>query len=141
MLWKSPAPSKVSGFIWQLLYGRIPTRENLFLRRVLEADGDRTCGICGEAAETELHLFLYCEIAMLVWMKILHWLEVPFVLPQNIFSLLHSLMEGGSNKVRKGMIMIGAAVMWSIWRCRNSILFDNGTGSVDDLVEKIKVSS
>jgi hypothetical protein len=77
---------------------------------------------------------------MLVWVKILHWLEVPFVLPHNIFSLLHSLMEGGSNKVRKGMIMIGAAVMWSIWRCRNSILFDNGTGSVDDLVEKIKVS-
>jgi hypothetical protein len=141
MIWKCPAPSKVSGFIWQLLHGRIPTRYNLFLRRVLEADGDRNCVICGEAVETELHLFLYCEIAMLVWMKILSWLEVPFGLPHNIFSLFHSLMEGECNKVRKGMLMIGAAVIWSIWRCRNSILFDNGTGSVDDLVERIKVSS
>ncbi|MCI06863.1 putative non-LTR retroelement reverse transcriptase, partial [Trifolium medium] len=28
-IWKRLAPSKVSGFVWQLLHGRVPTRDNL----------------------------------------------------------------------------------------------------------------
>jgi hypothetical protein len=39
-IWKGPVPSKVSGFVWQLLHGRIPTRNNLVSRRVLQASGD-----------------------------------------------------------------------------------------------------
>jgi hypothetical protein len=140
-IWKCPAPSKVSGFVWQLLHGRIPTRNNLVVRGILVANGDVACGLCGEALETELHLFLYCEIATLVWMEIFSWLDVPFYLPHNLFSILHFFMEVGSKKGRKGMIMITAAVLWSLWRCRNAVLFDNGTGTVSELVEAVKVLS
>ncbi|MCI60201.1 ubiquinone biosynthesis monooxygenase COQ6, partial [Trifolium medium] len=38
-------------------------------------------------------------------------------------------------------IMIGNAVVWNLWRCRNSVLFDNGRVTVAELVETIKVSS
>ncbi|MCI18430.1 hypothetical protein A2U01_0039584, partial [Trifolium medium] len=31
-IWDSPAPSKVLAFSWQLLYDRVPTKENLLLR-------------------------------------------------------------------------------------------------------------
>jgi hypothetical protein len=93
MIWKCPTPSKVSGFIWQLLHGRIPTRNNLISRHVLNPDGDTTCVICGEAEETELHLFLYCEIAMLVWLKILHWLDILLSSSQHV--LPSSLFHGG----------------------------------------------
>jgi hypothetical protein len=140
-IWKCPAPSKVSGFVWQLLHGRIPTRNNLVVRGILVANGDVACGLCGEALETELHLFLYCEIATLVWMEIFSWLDVPFYLPHNLFSILHFFMEVGSKKGRKGMIMITAAVLWTLWRCRNAVLFDNGTGTVSELVEAVKVLS
>jgi hypothetical protein len=61
--------------------------------------------------------------------------------PHNLFSLFHCLMGEGNKKVRKGMLLIGSAVIWSIWRCRNSILFYNGRGSVAELVEAVKVSS
>jgi hypothetical protein len=131
----------VSGFVWQLLHGRIPTRENLVARRIIEADGDITCALCGEEKESELHLFVYCEIAMLVWSEIFFWLDVPFCLPQNIFSIIHCLLDAGGKKSRQGMSTICAAVCWNIWRCRNSILFDNGSGSVMELVEAIKISS
>jgi hypothetical protein len=56
--------------------------------------------------ETELHLFLYCEIALLVWMEIFSWLDVPFCLPHNLFSIFHCLMEVGCKKGRKGMIVV-----------------------------------
>jgi hypothetical protein len=58
-----------------------------------------------------------------------------------MFSLVHCFMEAGNKKQGKGMMMICAAVLWNLWRCRNSILYDNGIGSVETLVEKIKVSS
>jgi hypothetical protein len=35
-IWNSPAPSKVVAFSWQLLYDRVPTKENLLLRGVLQ---------------------------------------------------------------------------------------------------------
>ncbi|KAK2367971.1 hypothetical protein QL285_081209 [Trifolium repens] len=63
-VWKCPTPSKVSGFLWQLLHGRVPTRNNLITRRILAVEEDVSCALCGEEKETELHLFLYCEIAV-----------------------------------------------------------------------------
>jgi hypothetical protein len=136
VIWKCPAPSKVSGFVWQLLHGRIPTRKNLVARRVIDGDGDISCALCGEETESELHLFLYCEIAMLVWIEIFFWLDVPFCLPHNIFSIIHCLLEAGGKKSRQGMGTICAAVCWNIWRCHNSIVFE-----VMELVKAIKVSS
>jgi hypothetical protein len=47
----------------------------------------------------------------------------------------------GNPKASKGRLMIGCAVVWMIWKLRNSILFDNGNGTVADLVEKVKVVS
>jgi hypothetical protein len=140
-IWKCPAPSKVNAFVWQLLHGRVPTRNNLATRRIIDISGDLSCALCGEAMESEQHLFIYCEIAMLLWMEILGWLEVPFILPHNLFSLFHGVMRASSAKMRKGLVMICNAVCWNIWRCRNSILFDNGSMSVAELVEAVKVSS
>jgi hypothetical protein len=42
-IWNCPAPSKVSAFVWQLLHGRVPTRNNLATRRIIDANGDLSC--------------------------------------------------------------------------------------------------
>jgi hypothetical protein len=65
-----------------------------------------------------------------VWSKVCDWLNVPFTFPHNIFSILSYLLSSGNPKV-----------VWMIWKLRNSILFDNGNGTVADLVEKVKVVS
>jgi hypothetical protein len=141
-VWKCFAPSKVRGFTWQLLHGRIPTRQNLVARHVIPDGEDNSCVLCGEGIETELHLFLYCEIALLVWMEIFYWLQVPFSLPHNLFSVFNCLLGVSNRKLeKKGLTTIGCAVVWNIWRRRNKILFDEGGGNVEELVEAIKVSS
>jgi hypothetical protein len=140
-VWKCPAPPKVRGFVWQLFHGRIPTRENLLTRRVILDGDDSSCGLCGENLETVLHLFLYCEIAMLVWMEVFAWLQIPFVLPHNLSSLFYCLMGERKRKARRGLFMIGCSVVWNLWHCRNLVVFDGGGGSVSDVVDKIKVVS
>jgi hypothetical protein len=37
--------------------------------------------------------------------------------------------------------MICCAVVWMIWKFRNFVLFDNGSGTVLDVVEGVKVAS
>jgi hypothetical protein len=42
-VWKSPAPSKVVAFSWQLLLDRIPTKDNLLRRRILPPKASVRC--------------------------------------------------------------------------------------------------
>jgi hypothetical protein len=76
-IWKSPTPSKVVGFVWQLLHNRIPTRSNLVSRSILAPGVDSLCPLCGEENETDQHLFLYCKVSLLQHLSLTH---IPYFL-------------------------------------------------------------
>ncbi|WJX91754.1 hypothetical protein P8452_73481 [Trifolium repens] len=140
-LWNCPAPSKVLDFSWMLLHNKIPTKDNLFRRQIINGN-DQLCVFCGTELETSVHLFIYCPFALNVWEKIHNWLALGFMLPQNLVSLLHFFaVYRGQKKRTQGLLLIWNAVVWAIWRKRNRILFENDTAEVIDLVEEIKVSS
>jgi hypothetical protein len=140
-LWNCPAPSKVLGFSWMLLHNKIPTKDNLLRRQIINGN-DQLCVFCGTELETSVHLFIYCPFALNVWEKIHNWLALGFMLPQNLVSLLHFFaVYRGQKKRTQGLLLIWNAVVWAIWRKRNRILFENDTAEVIDLVEEIKVSS
>jgi hypothetical protein len=50
-IWKCKAPSKVSGFVWQLLHNRIPTKDNLILRNIIHTGESTLCPLCGKEIE------------------------------------------------------------------------------------------
>jgi hypothetical protein len=97
-IWKSPTPSKACGFVWQLLHDRVPTRSNLVIRQIIDAGAESLCPLCGEESETVAHLFLYCKVALKMWMEIFAWLKVPFGLPHNLFSIFNCLLCAGEMK-------------------------------------------
>jgi hypothetical protein len=140
-IWKCPAPSKVSVFVWQLLHNRIPTKGNLVARSVIVDGNASLCPMCGIDRETASHLFIYCGIARQVWAEIFKWLNIPFGLPHSIFSIFDNLTSAGVLKSSKGRLMISSVVVWMLWKARNAVLFDNGRGSVAEVVEAIKVVS
>jgi hypothetical protein len=47
----------------------------------------------------------------------------------------------GGKKLRKQLCMIWNAVVWSLWRHRNFVMFDNGRISSTEVLEGIKVLS
>jgi hypothetical protein len=141
-IWKCMAPSKVSGFVWMVLHDRVPTRENLFQRQVIEANGDRSCVFCGDRAETTPHLFIYCSVILQVWERVFNWLGLTFMLPHSILSLLnHVVASSGRKRVKQGLVTIWCAVMWTVWRHRNKIIFDNGVVDGAAILEEIKLAS
>jgi hypothetical protein len=141
-IWKSPAPSKVIAFSWKLLRGRIPTRLNLAHRGVNVNGGSVDCVHCYGVGESELHLFLFCDFAMVVWKAIFRWLGIVIVIPPNLFLLFDCfLAAAGSKKVRKGYALIWHATVWSLWNSRNNVIFNNGDIESEKVVDDIKLLS
>lgn len=111
-IWKSPAPSNVCAFSWQLLFDRIPSKVNLSRRRVISQSEPLHCLMCGLTLETTTHLFLQCDFFYEIWSAVR---SCNFILPPNFFAFFAIFVGfGKSNKTRKGLKLIWHAVLWSI---------------------------
>ncbi|GKV36996.1 hypothetical protein SLEP1_g45072 [Rubroshorea leprosula] len=62
-VWNPLIPSKISAFSWQLLQGKIPTKDNLMKRGVIKDPGKCRCELCGAGEENSSHLFVQCKVA------------------------------------------------------------------------------
>jgi hypothetical protein len=78
-LWKCGVSSKICAFSWQLLLDRIPTKDNLVKRRILQLQ-EGQCSLCGLAPESACHLFLHCNVAAKVWYDVVKWLGFTIIL-------------------------------------------------------------
>ncbi|MCH81438.1 ribonuclease H protein, partial [Trifolium medium] len=140
-IWRCPAPAKVTAFAWQLLHDWIPTRSNLHRRHIIHAVDDCLCVLCGESPESAAHLFLYCKVALKVWKLVFQWLNLYFALPHSLYSILAYLIHTGEKDLRKGMGMIWKAVVWSLWRHRNSVCFEGENSNPEKVFEGVIVST
>lgn len=86
-IWKAGAPSKVSAFVWKALHDRIPTRRNLEFRHCLPPEIGSNCVWCMLTPECTSHIFLHCDMATKIWMKLMSWLDLNFIMsPDCLFS-------------------------------------------------------
>jgi hypothetical protein len=122
-LWSSPAPSKIIAFSWQLLYDRLPSKQNLLRRGAGNFLDKHNCGWCVDRQESDIHLLLHCCFAQSVLREICFWLGLNMVIiPPNLFILFLCFMEGaGSKKVRKGFLLIWHSTLWFLWKTRNRL--------------------
>lgn len=56
-LWEAQVPTKMKLFGWRALQEGIATSDNLAKRGI---EGDRQCPMCGEVAESTMHMLLEC---------------------------------------------------------------------------------
>jgi hypothetical protein len=141
-IWISPAPAKVVAFSWQLLYDRLPTKDNLHSRGVIQHVSDLNCAWCGLASETSKHLFLHCNKSIRVWYEVCKWLGVLMVMPPDIMTLFDCFNGVVRNKkIKKGFLLVWHTVIWVLWRTRNDVIFNGITKEPMEVVEEIKVLS
>jgi len=79
-------PFKVVAFSWKVFLDHIPTRINIAKRKVIPSASSLSCVFCNDPIpETSLHLFLYCQVAWSIWVKVMEWIGFHFITPQNLF--------------------------------------------------------
>jgi hypothetical protein len=141
-VWDSWATSKVIVFSWQLLQDRIPTRQNLRRRQVLVGATDSSCVFCGAVEESVDHIFVSCDRISSVWYRVSRWLGVEYVSPNSIMQVFESFFGLGVGcRVRLGFILVWHAVVWTILTSRNDIIFAGGSSTIDNIVDRVKLSS
>jgi hypothetical protein len=141
-VWHKLIPSKVSLFVWRLLHDRLPTKDNLARRRVIQAADTACTASCGNL-ETAKHLFLGCDIHSSLWLLVLHWLGISAVLlgelRQHFMQFIH--MAGLPRFSFLFLRVIWFASVWVIWKERNNRVFNNASSSPSVLLEKVKLNS
>ena len=118
------------------MHGSIPVKEVLAGRGI---NCDALCPICREHNESILHLLRDCVFARNLW----HKLEVP---PTHVLSFADGLkawLKANCLSVvlHKGCIPwcpIFLYTVWSLWRNRNSVVFENSVP--DSTLEKVCLS-
>jgi hypothetical protein len=117
-LWKIKIPLKIKIFMWFLSKKVLLTRDNLAKRNW---NGNTKCSFC-DTEESVEHLFISCTFAKLIWRVLFAAYNIPP--PSNITNMFGNWLNG-VDKDDKARIRIGiSALCWSIWNCRNDMVFN-----------------
>jgi len=74
-LWKMSVPNKIEIFLWHACSDALPTRSNLFKRKVV---GVPTCQHCGSGYETMMHALWTCQNIHTAWESRFGWLRKDY---------------------------------------------------------------
>ncbi|XP_024636145.1 uncharacterized protein [Medicago truncatula] len=80
-LWQKDIPLKVVIFAWRLFRNRLPTKDNLLRRGILNNNDTCLCVAGCDSLETANHLFLHCPLSGSVWNLILRWVGLSTTAP------------------------------------------------------------
>ena len=69
VLWCTKIPNRIAFLVWRSLKNRLPTKDNLLKRDVIDVNSDQTCVLCNNYIESALHLFLPCEVVTNLWLS------------------------------------------------------------------------
>ena len=121
-IWNLDIMPKLKVFLWQLCHSSLPTRE-ILLRRGLQIDP--ICPLCNQHNEDLAHLFFRCPTVHNVWcLATAHnWIpSTTSIAPSDTVSTWLTKLRQSSTLTRFDRIV---ALLWSIWKTRNSVVFRN----------------
>lgn len=130
---------KIKAFGWQLILDRIPSRLNLWKRRIIEDEEGVKCVLCDSAVESIEHLIFSCNKSEQIWKLVYNWAGFDVVMPVDgkTHFLYHRGLVRGKNLKQMWMVL-WFSTAWSIWIARNGIIFKQENFDVIQLVELIK---
>ncbi|KAE8672566.1 G patch domain-containing protein TGH [Hibiscus syriacus] len=119
-VWSGLAPPRVETFLWQISHQKLAVRSELKRRGVVLESV--LCPLCLKQEETVQHLFISCLVAGNLWNNYFKLWDISSVLPKDPPALLSSWSE----LREKSLIwnFIPGVVLWSIWKSRNSVVFE-----------------
>lgn len=124
-IWDAKVQPKIKFFCWRLLSNALPTKANIFRRRM---SNDGLSPICQQGFESAEHLFTQCDWVKAAWFgSVFQWtVEAHDV--SNIKGWMESRLDDLKQKCGDELdFQIGLFfnMLWSIWLMRNRFVFDS----------------
>jgi len=128
--------------VWRLFRNRLPTKDNLVRRRILQVQEAVCVAGCGEI-KSATHLFLNCDTFSSLWAHLLQWLGLSTVLSGDIrhHFTQFTYMAGLPRPTHSYLRIIWFASMWTIWKERNNCVFQHSVSYPSSVAEKVKLLS
>lgn len=132
-------PIKVNVLLWRVVYNKLPTRQNLVDRNV--DIPSFLCQSCSLEVEDCKHVFVDCEVASQVWIKVVKWLDLPFPLIINVTELLYWVDTVSLPDLKKKVLeVIVLTTIWMILQYRNNV-FRSPAMKRSGIFESIRIHS
>ncbi|KAK8497165.1 hypothetical protein V6N12_066015 [Hibiscus sabdariffa] len=134
-VWERLAPSNVECFVWRLLHGLLPSKLELSKRGISQIS-DLRCAFCLQEVESTDHVFFGCSFAWSIWCKWYKIWDVQCARPvegKNFFNSWSSICP--MVRVLPLWKMAFFAISWSLWICRNELIFREWNKKVELIIE------
>lgn len=129
-IWKTKTDPKIRIFLWSISQNAIPTKSNLFRRRIIN---DPCCILCStRSPETVEHLFLHCPWTQQIWSHPIVQVNVTDYATHRIDAWLADISQQIGHIPDFETI---AALLWQIWKARNHLIFRHQFTKPDQLVD------
>ncbi|XP_059649952.1 uncharacterized protein LOC132295667 [Cornus florida] len=133
-VWKIKAHQKITLFIWQSMHDRILVQSQLGIRGVPSSPD---YPFCDSEVETIDHLLCTCAFAQLVWklcpLRIVFSSPAPTMWKKRWFDLCDRWSQLGAFD---DCTSLATFVCWSIWKCRNDLVFNRKRWNPFDVAQK-----
>ncbi|KAE8671815.1 kinase-related family protein [Hibiscus syriacus] len=123
IVWRGLVPPRVETLVWQIVLQKIAVKSEL-VKRGVQGIEDGLCPLCKMVEESSSHLFFSCSVAWSLWNKFLNFWRFSSVFSAEAKNFLLAWDELKSNSVI--WTFIPGAVIWTIWKFRNYIVFEGG---------------
>ena len=128
-------PLKIKNFLWFPRRGVTLTKDNLAKRNW---QGNQQWCFCHEN-ETIQHLFFYYRFTRMVWASVYEAWGIPK--PRNMANMFGSWLNRVPKDFRPLVLVGAAALCWSVWLCRNGVVFDNKQSFFCRLFSQLRIGS
>uniref|UniRef100_A0ACD5TYV8 Uncharacterized protein n=1 Tax=Avena sativa TaxID=4498 RepID=A0ACD5TYV8_AVESA len=125
-------------FMWLVAHKRCLTANNLARRGWPH---NTSCPLCIVASEDCTHLFMHCHFTKHVWERVRTWSRANFPIPDDTFGSTNKwwLMarKRAPKSMRRDFDTVVILVHWTIWKERNSRIFQQECSKADRVFELI----
>lgn len=116
-IWKLNIPQFVVLFLWRACNEILPTRSNLFKKKIIS---DPLCPMCGLATETSSHILWGCESTWPVWSNCGGSFQKSIVVADDFINIFGYLCD----RLSKEELELFAIIAHKLWLRRNKVVFE-----------------
>ena len=117
-IWSLNVPNKIKHFLWCACCEALPTKKNLFNRKVTHND---FCECCGREVEDTIHALWECLVLKEIWWEV----ELCQSNLSSHFTCFRDLLTGIFQSQEPNLAEAFAYVAWVIWTKRNASRLGN----------------